>query len=263
MKLTDVISKESRIEEGNPKFFIAEKNFFINGFPILKDSLVSYDGKSKIEVNLHLLGHLQAINVPKYISQTLPEDESHNVLVTKSSSCAKEMEKLPLSGWGLWHKDHFDEWTRKFSDYGERISENPLEYSGITFSSIMYAFNAVTNSLEYFINLKPIELKIKDLFIPLPPFLEISKGSSDYTIIPLDTMEYFGVKLRGVCGLDSNGIISGETVEEIKTQELVSGVPWIIPKLFQVEILNNGQIRVGAFNEKNHKVERHILKSLA
>ena len=74
MKFTDIIRKDSEIREGRPELFIAENDFSFNGLPILKDSLVFYDGKHSINVNMMLLGIFQKSNVPDIIPEELPEE---------------------------------------------------------------------------------------------------------------------------------------------------------------------------------------------
>jgi hypothetical protein len=259
MKITDITRKGSEIQDGISCLFIAEKAFSYKNLPILKDSLIYYDGK-RLSVNMIEFAIFQQSNIPKFIDGVLPEDEKRNYLVEKCSNCEFEVEKLE-SGWrGIWHDNHFDEWSGSYSDYIERIISLPsLESSEITFSSLMYKFNTLTNALVHFINLKPIKLRINNKIIELPELLEISKGDEHYTIIPLSNkMEYFNIHLQGVLHLSEDGILSGECAEDFDAE--VFGNDRIkkitISKGFTIEISSEGNMEIDLFNDASHRIEK-------
>ena len=264
MKLTDIILKRGEIRSGSAQLFLAEKDFTFMGLPILKDSLVSYDGKSMVHVNMIPYGFFRESNVPEYITAPLPKDDDSFFLVENTGLCKYEMDMLQDGSRGIWHRDHFDEWTGKFSPYIDRIGQIPvLTYSGIEFSSLMYYFNAETKTLQYFINVSPVAIKtIKDKLIELPRLLEISVDKNEHTIIPLVPMVYFGILLKGFLTLSTDGILSGDCAEdfdaEILGQNNVKKV--CISKGSQVEISSIGYLQIGLFNEQTHRVEKYRLR---
>ncbi len=263
MKLTDIISKGNEIQDDQSCFFIAENDFSYKNLPILKNSLIFYGGKI-LNVNMMEFGVFQESNIPKFINGKLPEDEKGNYLVEKCSNCDFEVEKLK-SGWrGIWHDNHFDNWSGSYSDYIERIKTLPfLEHSGIFFSSLMYRFNTLTNSLQHFINVEPIKLELHDKVIELPELLEISRNSTGYTIIPLSNkMKYFDIQLHGFLSLSEDGILSGECAEEFdaeifgkKNDEKIT-----ISKGFRVEISCKGTLEISLFNDAFHRIEKFQIR---
>jgi len=257
MKLDEVIKKDSKIVENQTQFFIADKDFLYEGLPILKNALVYNNGRGLIEVNLMRLGILQDRNVPDIIKSKLPEDDKYgDKLVDKVSSCNSEINVLDLVEYGIWHNDHFDEWKNSFADYLERINEIPiLKYSGISFSSLMYKFNAKSKTLDYFINPEPITIDVNGKQVNLPKLLEINQN----TIIPIKGMEYFGVQLKGYLNLSENAIISGSCAQDFEVEISINGNNQIIiiSKGTNIEISNTGEIKIELFNEKTHKIEKH------
>ncbi len=103
MRLTDIIRCNHQITEGKSQLFIAETNFLYKGLPILKDSLVYFDGLSEIRVNMIGFGIFQEKNIPDLISDYLPKDDDNNYLVEKVSNCKNEIYKLRSSARGIWH----------------------------------------------------------------------------------------------------------------------------------------------------------------
>jgi hypothetical protein len=263
MKLTDIIRKGSEIQDGKSCFFIAENDFTYKNLSILENSLIYYDGKI-LKVNMINFGIFQESNIPKFIDGKLPEDERLNYLVEKCSNCDFEVEKLK-SGWrGIWHGNHFDEWSGSYSDYIERINILPsIKNSGITFSSIMYKFNTLTNSLVHFINVEPIKLELKNKSIELPELLEISRDSTHYTIIPLSSkMKYFDIQLQGPLSLSEDGILSGECAEEFDAEIFGNNKfkKITISEGFMVEISCNGNMEIGLFNDASHRIEKYQIR---
>jgi len=261
MKFTDIISRGISIEEGIAQLFIADKDFSYMGLPILKNALVYYNGKDSIKINMVGLGLFQDSNVPHLIKEKLPKNSNNglNRLIEKVSSCSFEIDILNLRKHGIWHYNHFDKWAGKFSDYIDRINEIPiLEYSEINFSSLMYSFDTESKTLNYFINVKPINLNINDYKMKLPGYLEISLPD---TIVPLQSMEYFGVLLEGFLSLSENGIISGSCAQEFEAEILLNNKMQkiIISKGTQLKISSNGSIETGLFNDKTNKVENYTL----
>lgn len=123
MKPPDIISKNNKIQKGHSSFFIAANDFSINEFLILKDSLVYFDGKRNVAVNMGEFGIFQKNNIPDLIKDALPEDGKRNYIVEKNSNCDFEIDCLPIGWRGIWHINHFDKWSGSFSDYLERIKE--------------------------------------------------------------------------------------------------------------------------------------------
>ena len=218
--LTEIIPRQATIHEGHSSAFIASKNFQYNELPILKDSFVYYDGENHLSVNLIFFGIFQKSNVPNLIPRELPMDQyEDHVIIDSVGDCHNEITELDLGYAGIWHKDHFDKWEGKFSSYIQRIQGlDSLNYNGISFSPLMYAFNIEENTLEHFINTTSITLNLNNTSIELPELLEISCENNYYSIIPLSIMEYNGLKLSGVIQLTQDGVISGNIAEEFEAQ---------------------------------------------
>jgi len=70
MKLRDVIATGFKIAEGKSQLFIAEIDFDYNGLPILKDSLVYYDGKSELRINMVEFALFKDKNLPGSVSKS-------------------------------------------------------------------------------------------------------------------------------------------------------------------------------------------------
>ena len=264
MKLTDAIYKKSEIQEGITQFFIADNDFSYNGLPILKDSLVYYNGDDKLQVNMTLLGIFQERNVPEYVLKNLPShsDDDFLKIVERCSDCAFEIVELDTTWHGIWHHDHFDEWSGDFSVYLDRIEQMPsIEYSGITFSSLMYFFNPKTNSLSYFINTKPIKLSMNNQSIELPAFLEMSLSKSG-SIIPLKDFNYFGISFGKTITLSENGVIIGRCENEFKAEIFGHDKhkQLIISKHQTVEVDSEGRIYIKAFSDKSNKIEKYEIR---
>ena len=264
MKLTDIIKNGHEIQEGKSIFFKADKDFIYQGLPILKNSLVYYNGKSTIDVNKIRFGMFQESNIPNLITDKLPQDNKRNYLVEKCSNCEFEILKLQLGGRGIWHNNHFDNWSGSFSDYIERIKQSPvLEHSGISFSPIMYSYNTLTESLDYFINVKPIKFEINDKLIELPELLEISRNKSSYNIISLSkTLEYRGILLQRYSFLSEDGTLSGESAEEFDAE--IFGYNELkkitISKGFRVAISIDGDTVINLFNQKTQRIEKYKIR---
>jgi len=273
MKLTDIIKNGHEIQEGKSIFFKADKDFIYQGLPILKNSLVYYNGKSKINVNMIGFGMFEESNIPNLITDKLPQDNERNYLVEKCSNCEFEILKIPFSGQGIWHNNHVDSWSGSFSDYIERIKQSPvLEHSGIAFSSIMYYYNTLTESLDYFINVKPIKFEINDKLIELPELLEISRyktspeksrNKSSYDIIPLNkTLEYHGIIFQGNLFLSEDGTLTGESAEEFDAE--IFGYNELkkitISKGFRVAISIDGDTVINLFNQKTQRIEKYKIR---
>jgi len=120
MKLTDIITKDNEIRLGETQFFIAENDFSFNGLPILKDSLVSYNGNDKIVINFTLLPFFDERNVPNIIEKQLPKDYSkRNYVIERVSSCEFEIERFLRGHKGIWHLNHFDKWNNSMYKHSE------------------------------------------------------------------------------------------------------------------------------------------------
>jgi hypothetical protein len=202
-------------------------------------------------------------NIPKFIDGKLPKDKDLNYLVEKCSNCDFEVEKLESDRRGIWHDNHFDEWSGSYSDYIERIKRLPsLIHSGIHFSSLMYKFDTLTNSLVHFINAQPIKLELCDKVIELPEFLEISRNST-YRIVPLsNNMKYFDIQLQGFLSLSEDGILSGKCAEE-SDAEIVGNNEFkkiTISKGKFVEISCKGTMEIDLLNDVSHRKEKYQIR---
>jgi hypothetical protein len=270
MKLTDIIPKQGSIIPGKNQVFIAHKDFLHNELQILKDSLIHFDGKSKVEVNQIGFGLFQESNVPILISHQLPEDEDSNWIVDRYSSCQYEITKLPSGSSGTWHNDHFHQTPRTIDRLPDVINcvkqSVELNHSGVYFSSLYYSFDINLNSLSVFISTKSFELKIKNKTIKLPEFIEVAQNEGAnkdfYYLRPLDRMEYFGISFKGDCWIDENGIFWGDSADEFLAD--IFGNSEInkitITKGTQIMISHDGIKEIELFNDKLHKVIKYAIK---
>lgn len=112
----------------------------------------------------------------------------------------------------------------------------------------------------HFINTKPIKLSLNNKLIELPAFLEIvKKGENSYTIIPLESFEYFGISLKGDLDLSENGVLSGDCEKEYDVEIFgFDNVKQI--KIRNIEIAHDGKMQIKLFNEKTYKVEKYDVK---
>jgi len=227
MEIRNAIRKSSGIVEGKPELFVAEENFSYKGLPVLKDSLVLYDGEGRIDVNMIYFGILQDSNVPVMLDHILEPKNSLIKTLGKVSDCPQEMDEIDMLDTGIWHSDHFDEWNNSFAEFLPRIESGiDLEYNGILFSSLMYSFNSKEKILTNFINKEPLKVDVNGNNLVLPPMLEVvypnasKEGETLYpsAIQPINTMEYFGYSLRGKLGIDKEGAVFGESAEEFEAK---------------------------------------------
>jgi hypothetical protein len=227
MELVNAIRKASGIVEGKPQLFIAQENFNYKGLPILKDSLVLYDGVGKIDVNMIYFGILQDSNVPVMLDHILEPKNSLLKTLGTVSDCPKEMDEIDMLDTGIWHRDHFDEWNNSFAEYLPRIESGVnLEYKGTYFSSLMYSFNSAAGILTNFINVEPLTLDVNGNIVVLPSLLEIvfpNVPKKDETLYPsalqpIGEMSYFGYNMRGKLGIDNGGAVFGESAEEFEAK---------------------------------------------
>ncbi len=270
MKLTEIIPKQGLIVSSKPQFFIAECNFDYNGLPILKDSLIYFDGKNKVKVNQFIFGIFQERNVPNLISHQLPEDEEYNYIVDKFSSCQYEITKLPSGLSGTWHIDHFHitpSTIDRLPDLENIVKQTTdLKFSNISFSSLYYTYDANTNSLTSFISTKPFELTVKDKTIRLPEFIEVGQNEGAnkdlYFLRPLFKMDYFGVSFEGDCRIDENGVFYGSCAKEFSAEIFGNSEinKIVISKGFDVAISSDGVMEIELFNEKIHQIEKYKIR---
>lgn len=260
MKLTEIIKKESFINENaSEQFFIAENDFEYKGLPILRDSLVYYNGRQEISVNTVLFGIFQESNYPDLINEKLRE-ENFKYKVENNTNCEFAIKELNPGEMGLWHKDHFDEWKGSYSKSIDRITQAPtLVYNGINFSSISYIFNAQNNSLTHFINVGPVELEVNNKKIFLPELLEISPNKNGgIHVTPIkETINYFNYNLRSFLLLTKEGDLSGESADEFEANVFRNGKieKIIIYKGTGLSISNDGNAFI-RINNKFEKIEK-------
>jgi hypothetical protein len=270
MKITDILSIQDSILSGKPQFFIAQNDLMYNGLPILKDSLVFYDGKREISVNQINAGIFQESNVPSLICHQLPKDKKGNYFVDKVSLCQYEITELP-SGRGLiWHNDHFhlmSSTVDRLPDVINTVNKGvELEYAGVFFSSLYYSFNVELNCLSVFISTKPFELKIKDIVIKLPGFIEVgqNEGSNKdfYYLRPLEKLEYFGISLNGDCRIEESGILFGDCSDEFQAD--IFGYSEInkitVTEGFEIMISHDGNKKIKLLNKKANKIEDYEIR---
>ncbi len=260
MVLTEIISKKSEISTGTAQFFIASEDFEFEGLPILKDSLVYYDGNSSVRVNMINFGIFQN----GLISANLPKN-GINYQVDRLTSCELEIDELGGGDKGIWHKDHFDYWQGDFDEYIARINNIPiLEYSEISFSSLMYHFNPLTRTLVDFINVLPLKIELNQSSILLPANLYCI--SYPFTLyFPVNkTIKYFNVSLKSYLTLKDTGVLQGANAEQFSAQILGhSKLKTIhISKETLLYISSDGKIEIDLFNANTNKVEKfQIVKS--
>ena len=264
MKIKDVIKKESTIENEKNSFFIADSNFEFKGLPILKNSLIFYYNNN-ISVNKVRFGIFQSSNFPSLLLNKMEEDKHGDYIAEKVSNCNFELSTLQSGGLGLWHNDHFDEWTGNYNDYLDRINNSPkLIVDNIEFSTLFYLYNIDTNKLVHFINTKPITLNLGDHSFNLPELSEISYSDSSYTIIPLSkklSFEHFN--LRGIIFLQKDGL-NGESNEdfEAKIFDHPKFEKITITKGFSITIINKNQAFIKLLNETSHKIETYKIEKI-
>lgn len=227
MEIRNAIRRATTIVEGTPQLFIAEENFSYKGLPILKDSLVLFDGVGKVDVNMIYFGILQDSNVPTILDQILEPKNSLIKTLGSVSDCPQEMDEIDMLDTGIWHKDHFDEWNNSFAEFLPRIESGVnLEYKGTYFSSLMYSFNSNVGVLTNFINVEPLSVDVNGNKLELPPLLEIvypnepKAGETHYpsALQPIGEMDYFGYKMRDKLGIDKEGAVFGESAEEFEAK---------------------------------------------
>ena len=227
IEIRNAIRKSSGIVEGKPQLFVAEENFSYKGLPVLKDSLVLYDGEGRIDVNMIYYGVLQDSNVPLLLDNILEPKNSLIKTLGRVSDCPQEMDEIDMLDTGIWHSDHFDEWNNSFVEFLPRIESGiDLEYNGILFSSLMYSFNSANKILTNFINVEPLTIDVNGNKLILPPLLEIvyqnapKEGETHYpsALQPIKEMSYFGFNLRGKLGIDNGGAVFGESAEEFEAK---------------------------------------------
>jgi len=267
MKIQDVIYKGSKIDLEKSSLFLADSDFKLKKLPINKNSLVYYNSVTKVvNVNWISYGIFQRGNIPQLISDSLPSSETRlKYAIDKNSSCPKEETILNKGGLGIWHENHFDKWPGHFKDFRSNIERSAtLHFDGIEFSSFMYCFNASNGSLFHFINVKPIELNVYGAIFYLPAHLEINinEHSKGATVITLEDIIYFDIKLKGVLQLSETGLLEGSCSEEFSAD--IFGHPLVkeitISEGFQLEISSTGKIKAGLLNPKTHKVEYYEIR---
>ncbi len=227
IELRNAIRRASGIVEGKPQLFIAEENFTYKGLPVLKDSLVLYDGEGRIDVNMVYFGIFQDSNVPVMLDRILEPKNSLIKTLGRVSDCPQEMDEIDMLDTGIWHQDHFDEWNNSFAEFLPRIETGVnLEYNGTYFSSLMYSFNSAVGVLTNFISVEPLSVDVNGNKLELPPLLEIvfpnipNEGETLYpsALQPISEMSYFGYSLRGKLGIDNEGAVFGECAEEFEAK---------------------------------------------
>ncbi len=266
MKISQLIKQSSLIEVGKSTFFITEKDFEFNGLPILKDFLVYYDGGKIIKVNKIRFGIFQSSNYPQLLLQKLDENIDSDLIIEKVSSCANEITQLPDGEIGIWHGNHFDNWTGNYSDYLERINTSPkLKLNTIEFSSMMYEYDANKQSLVHFISTKPFTINLKNCKITLPELVEISFSNNEYTIITMNNyVDYHSIKFEGALSINEVGILNGYSAENFEAKiegyrkfRIIS-----ITKGFPIQITHDGIASIDLLNEESNRIEKYKISKI-
>lgn len=225
MKLTDLIKFDNQIIEGKKQLFIASQNFSFKGLPIIKDSLVTNNGKL-LRVNiLKTIFALDSSHSDLYdLNGVLPLEENMYYNVDKKSRCPNEEVKLDSASIGYWHTNHFDKVGSITQYLNSRIQKNEpeLDYNGINFSSIFYVFDIDNERLIEFISTKSIDIHFGDVVITLPKFIEIHRERNSYTLVPIAGMEYYGIFFSSGEGLTLNddGVLEGYTGKGFKAERI-------------------------------------------
>lgn len=272
MELNQIIGKAGKLEEGKPQLFVAEKNFNFKGLPILKDSLILYDGEDRMDVNMIYFSVFQDRNYPAVLKDTLEPKNSLLKSIDTVSECPKEMEELDTLDTGIWHKDHFDEWNNDFIEFLPRIKSSVnLEYKGVVFSSLMYSFNTKNELLTNFINTEPLQIDVNGNSITLPPMIEIvypnvpKEGETHYpsAIQSIEELNYFGYRMRGKLGIDKEGAIFGESAEEFeaKVYEHPKFDTISITVGANIVILPNGSAGI-RLKDQRHKIHHFVIEKV-
>jgi hypothetical protein len=212
MKIADLIAKKCTITEGVSDLFIAERDFYVNELPIVKDSLVSTNGRF-VTVNMIEYNFFESI---------IPMEKCGNprfFAVDNLNECEYEDQQLRVNWRGIWHIDHFDKWDGSFKPFLGRINQiQKLTFRKIEFSSLQYKYDVKLDKLTYFISTKEFVLNMGMKKIILPELLEIENNEDGtFTIITIpmnEAIEYKGLKLRGAMHLDENGFLNGKSIVE-------------------------------------------------
>ncbi len=222
MKLIDIIPNGNKIVEDSNQLFIASEDFFYKGLPILKDSLVYYDGTT-IKVNILPSTVLSSSNMGlSKLKGQIREDDDGNLIINRESECPLEETEIQTGGVVFWHKNHFDSAGvfPKYFNARLRNNEPEIDYGGIVFSSIFYEFRIQDGVLLQFINTKPLEISLNDFIITIPENIEILKNNESYTLVPTEGIEYKGVYFDAgeSLKLDSDGVLEGKTGKPFKAE---------------------------------------------
>jgi hypothetical protein len=251
MQIGQLITRQDKIIVGKQQLFIAKKDFSFFGIPILKDSMVYYNGLGELRVNLILLGIFAEPYVPKLVEKKLRADDNF-YYVDKVSDCPLESNELDKGSWGVWHTDHFDCWNGSFEPFLDRIAGLPvLEYKGICFSALMYNYNISRQTLDWFITADTSRLMTDDAAIEFPAGLEVSKYPTlnCYDIVPIaGNTVYKNIELDGLLYAGPDGVVSGITARDIVFTNNHNGISTRteIPKGIKVNITPSGEVKIAA-----------------
>jgi hypothetical protein len=248
MKLKDIIARQDKIIIGKEQLFIANKDFQFFGLAVLKDSIVYYNGMSELRVNLILLGIFGEKHVPALVKEQLHFDENY-FYTEQVSNCPQECFKLDKGSWGVWHKDHFDQWNGTFEPFVHRVMQVPvLKYKGIRFSSLMYNYNVSRQVLDWFITAGDSLLDTDNGNVEVPSMLEVSRYPTlnSYDVIPLEGIcVYQNIPLEGMIYIAPSGIVNGQ-IGETAGYYLGKSADGIPGKGTKVDITQEGRILLSA-----------------
>jgi hypothetical protein len=259
MKVIDVLHEKSEIDLSIENLALLNKDSLINGLKIIKGSLVYYDGSDSLKVNLIDFGIFQDRNYPEFYKEKINKDFDESIEFERRTECSYELSEIDFMHSGLWHIDHFDEWTGKISDYLDHLQSLPsLKCGNITYSPIMFEFNTKTNQLVHFINTLPCKINVNDFIWTIPSMSEISFSSKNKhcTIIPVSHIEYDKIKLKGPISINEDGYLLGYCPENIVIKfrnhpSMKNTVEY--PDGTSIRFSNNGIKEIGGYLNKDRR----------
>lgn len=261
MKPNEIFKKASSLTLETPSLFLVERDFNFQELPILKGSLVYYDGNS-INVNgiipYKLFDEKQN---PKLISTDNLDSilKGNKFIFENVSDCILEENELFTVGGGIWHGDHFDKWNLDFKPFSHRIqNEQNLFYRGIEFSAVMYVYNVQNAQLTHYLSPKPSTISNDNYSIELPGNVEIGfDNSGGVNIISLnDEITINDLTLLRTISINNNGELIGMLCSEtnVKFLNYESKGVIVLRRGVQIKMNSNGDVfTLDPFETENRK----------
>lgn len=261
-KLTDILKRASKIESGELQLFIADQDFEFCGFPIKENSLVYYDGKDEVKINMIEYALFGPLSVPLLSGNSLTENDDFEYETVCVGTCAKEDSFLKIAWRGIWHNNHFDKWKGSFDGHRERIAQlPPLQYQGILFSPLTYTFKPKSKVLDYFLSADLVDVVVNGHKITLPKDVEISITKDAAVVIPIgkeQVIHYFKIPLQGIMQINEDGSLIGQIGKEMEfTIHDNDKLNSIIVTYNNVEISRNGKAFIELREEKSGAIKKY------